>query len=159
MDAMIEDIGNLVGAIGDAGIDTNDLVIVCGPKEAVALKMFVAGRFNYPIISSVALKGKVAAFRRWSCRVRLRGSAASRNQSRVALTIQRRDAGGRSADCRADALGIPSGADQYQAARPGRLGGASWRRSSRRCYQLVMRVWWERLLIGVVIAAIIIALA
>jgi hypothetical protein len=62
MDALTDDLGNLVQAISDAGIDTNNVVFVAGPKEAVTLKIWVGGQFDYPILSSNALKGSVAAF-------------------------------------------------------------------------------------------------
>ena len=61
-DATFEDIGALAGAIADAGIDTRDLVYVAGPKQAVAMRMYLSNLFSYPILSSVALKGSVAAF-------------------------------------------------------------------------------------------------
>jgi hypothetical protein len=62
IDAMFEDVGNLAEAIGDNDIDVNELVFVGGPKQAVAMKMFLGDRFDYPIFSSVALKGSLAAF-------------------------------------------------------------------------------------------------
>jgi hypothetical protein len=61
-DAITEDIGTLAGGIGDADIDTNDLVFVGGPKEAVALKLWLSDKFDYPIFASNALKGSIAAF-------------------------------------------------------------------------------------------------
>jgi hypothetical protein len=60
--AMLEDVSNLAEAIGDNDIDVNELVFVGGPKQAVALKMFIGDKFDYPILSSVALKGSLAAF-------------------------------------------------------------------------------------------------
>ena len=60
--AMFEDVGNLAGAIGDNDIDVNELVFVGGPKQATAMKLYVGDRFDYPILSSVALKGCLAAF-------------------------------------------------------------------------------------------------
>jgi hypothetical protein len=62
LNAMFEDVGNLAEAIGDAGIDVNELVFVGGPAQAVAMKLFLGGQFDYPILSSVALKGQLAAF-------------------------------------------------------------------------------------------------
>ena len=62
LNAAFEDIGNLAEAIGDADIDVNDLVFVAGPKQAVALKLYLGARFDYPILSSIALKGSVACF-------------------------------------------------------------------------------------------------
>lgn len=62
VNAMFEDVGNLAEAIGDADIDVNELVFVGGPKQAVAMKMFLGERFDYPILSSIALKGSLAAF-------------------------------------------------------------------------------------------------
>jgi hypothetical protein len=60
--AMFEDVGNLAEAIGDNDIDVNELVFVGGPKQAVAMKLYLGDRFDYPILSSVALKGSLAAF-------------------------------------------------------------------------------------------------
>jgi hypothetical protein len=60
--AMFEDVGNLAGAIGDNDIDVNELVFVGGPKQAVAMKLYLGDRFDYPILSSVALKGSLAVF-------------------------------------------------------------------------------------------------
>jgi hypothetical protein len=60
--AMFEDVGNLAEAIGDNDIDVNELVFVGGPKQAVAMKLYLGDRFDYPILSSVALKGQLAAF-------------------------------------------------------------------------------------------------
>ena len=62
INAMFEDVGNLAEAIGDNDIDVNELVFVGGPAQATAMKMFLGGKFDYPILSSVALKGKLAAF-------------------------------------------------------------------------------------------------
>jgi hypothetical protein len=62
LSAMFEDVGNLAGAIGDNDIDVNELVFVGGPKQATAMKMYLGDRFDYPILSSVALKGSLAAF-------------------------------------------------------------------------------------------------
>jgi hypothetical protein len=62
INAMFEDVGNLAEAIGDNDIDVNELVFVGGPKQAVAMKMFLGEKFGYPIFSSVALKGSLAAF-------------------------------------------------------------------------------------------------
>jgi hypothetical protein len=62
IDAMFEDVGNLAGAIGDNDIDVNEMVFVGGPKQATAMKMFLSDKFDHPILSSVALKGSLAAF-------------------------------------------------------------------------------------------------
>ena len=62
MDALTDDLGNLIQAIADAGVDTNSVVFVAGPKEALTMKIWVGGQFDYPILSSNALKGSVAAF-------------------------------------------------------------------------------------------------
>jgi hypothetical protein len=35
--AMAQDIGNLIGAIGAAGIDPNGAILICGPREAMIL--------------------------------------------------------------------------------------------------------------------------
>lgn len=61
-DALAEDLGAIAEAIGDAGIDTEDLVFVAGPREAVAIRYFAGSKFTYPIYSSIALKGKIAGF-------------------------------------------------------------------------------------------------
>lgn len=61
LNAMYEDVGNLAGAIGDNDIDVNELVFIGGPKQAVAMKMFLGERFDYPIFSTVALKNCLAA--------------------------------------------------------------------------------------------------
>ena len=61
INAMYEDVGNLAGAIGDAGIDVNDLVFIGGPKQATAMKMFLGPHFDYPILASQALKNCLAA--------------------------------------------------------------------------------------------------
>lgn len=62
INAMFEDVGNLAEAIGDNDIDVNELVFVGGPKQATAMKMFLGDKFDHPILSSVALKGSLAAF-------------------------------------------------------------------------------------------------
>jgi hypothetical protein len=62
MDAMTDDLGKLMQAISDAGIDTNSVVFVAAPKEAVTIKIWVGGQFDYPILSANSLKGSVAAF-------------------------------------------------------------------------------------------------
>jgi hypothetical protein len=62
INAMFEDVGSLAEAVGDNDIDINELVFVGGPKQATAMKMFLAEKFDHPILSSVALKGSLAAF-------------------------------------------------------------------------------------------------
>jgi hypothetical protein len=62
INAMFEDVGNLAEAIGDTDIDVNELVFVGGPKQAVAMKMFLGPKFDYPILASTALKGSLACF-------------------------------------------------------------------------------------------------
>jgi hypothetical protein len=60
-DAMSEDIGGLLGAIGDAGIDTRGAVFVAGPREAVIAKARVGPKFDYPILTTLGLRAKVVA--------------------------------------------------------------------------------------------------
>ena len=62
VNAMMEDVSALAEAIGSADIDINELVFVGGPKQATAMKMFLGEKFDHRILSSVALKGKLAAF-------------------------------------------------------------------------------------------------
>jgi hypothetical protein len=61
-DAVAEDLGALAAAIGNAGVDTNDIVFVAGPKQATVIKFFAGALFDAPVYSSIALAGKVAAF-------------------------------------------------------------------------------------------------
>ena len=46
LDALYEDLGNLAGAIGAAGIDASNVVYVAGPREAQIIKAKVGARFN-----------------------------------------------------------------------------------------------------------------
>jgi hypothetical protein len=63
IDAMTSDLGNLVGAIGAAGIDPNGVVFVCGPQEALTIKVRVGPKFDYQILTTLGLPPKsVAAF-------------------------------------------------------------------------------------------------
>jgi hypothetical protein len=62
-DAMAADLAALIGAIGDAGVDPSDAVIVCGPREATVIKTKVGPRFDNPILMTLGLPAKtVAAF-------------------------------------------------------------------------------------------------
>jgi hypothetical protein len=60
INAMIEDMSNLAGAIGDSGIDTNELVFVGGPKQAMAMRAVLED--STTVLASQALKGSLAAF-------------------------------------------------------------------------------------------------
>jgi hypothetical protein len=62
INAIFEDVGHLAEAIADNDIDINEMVFVAGPKQAVAMKMYLGTKFDYPILSSIALKGSIAAF-------------------------------------------------------------------------------------------------
>ena len=63
-DAMVDDLGNLIGAIGAAGIDTSGVVFVAGPKEATMIKIKVGPKFDYQIFSTTLglAAGSVACF-------------------------------------------------------------------------------------------------
>lgn len=62
-DAMYEDLGNLTGAIGAAGIDPTGAVFVTGPREATIIKAKVGAKFDFPVLMTLALPSKsVAAF-------------------------------------------------------------------------------------------------
>lgn len=62
-DAMSEDLGALIGAIANAGIDPTGAVFVCSSREAAILKARVGPKFDYPILPTLGLQAKtVAAF-------------------------------------------------------------------------------------------------
>jgi len=46
VDAMATDIANLIGAIGDAGIDPSDTVFVAPPRQATKMRILVGPRFT-----------------------------------------------------------------------------------------------------------------
>jgi hypothetical protein len=63
VDAMADDLGNLAGAIGAAGIDASNVVYVAGPREAQIIKAKVGAKFNSPVLMTLGLPAKaVAAF-------------------------------------------------------------------------------------------------
>jgi hypothetical protein len=63
VDAMVDDLGNLAGAIGAAGIDASNVVYVAGPREAQIIKAKVGAKFNSPVLMTLGLPAKsVAAF-------------------------------------------------------------------------------------------------
>ena len=61
LDAMAEDLGNLTGAIGAAGIDPSSAVFVCGPREAIIIKAKVSPKFDYPVLMTLGLPAKSVA--------------------------------------------------------------------------------------------------
>jgi hypothetical protein len=62
VDAMAEDLGNLIGAIGNAGIDSTDAVFVCGPREATLINIKVGStKFTNPVLSTLGLPPKTVA--------------------------------------------------------------------------------------------------
>lgn len=60
-DAMVEDLGALTGAIGEAGVDTTEAVFVASPREATIIKTKVGPKFDYPILSTLGLPAKTVA--------------------------------------------------------------------------------------------------
>jgi hypothetical protein len=60
-DAMTDDLANLVGAIGTAGIDPSGAVYVCGPREASIIKTKVGPKFDSPILTTIDLPAKAVA--------------------------------------------------------------------------------------------------
>jgi hypothetical protein len=60
-DAMPEDLGALVGAIGASGIDPSEAVFVCSPREATIVKTKVGPKFDYPVLSTLGLPAKTIA--------------------------------------------------------------------------------------------------
>ena len=57
--AMAEDLGNLVGAIGNAGIDPSGAVYVCGPREATMIKILAGStKFDNPVLTTLGLPAK-----------------------------------------------------------------------------------------------------
>ena len=61
MTAMANDLGNLVGAIGDASIDPTGAVFVCSPREATIIKTRASARFDAPVLSTLGLPAKTVA--------------------------------------------------------------------------------------------------
>jgi hypothetical protein len=60
-DAMADDLGNLVGAIGDASVDPTGAVFVCSPREATIIKTRVGPKFDSPVLSTLGLPAKTVA--------------------------------------------------------------------------------------------------
>jgi hypothetical protein len=62
--AMAEDLASLAGAIGAAGIDASDIVYVCGPREATAIKARMGPLFDSEVLVTLGLPAAkmVAAF-------------------------------------------------------------------------------------------------
>ena len=58
---MAEDLGNLTGAIGAAGIDPTGAVFVAGPREATIMRVKVGPRFSNPILTTLGLAAKTVA--------------------------------------------------------------------------------------------------
>ena len=61
VDAMAEDLGNLVAAIGAAGIDPSGAVFVAGPREATIAKAKLGPKFDYPFLVTLGLPAKSVA--------------------------------------------------------------------------------------------------
>jgi hypothetical protein len=55
VNAMATDIGNLAGALADAGVDTESMVIVAHPKQATKLRLLAGPMFTYPVFGSSAV--------------------------------------------------------------------------------------------------------
>ncbi|WP_156928907.1 hypothetical protein [Bradyrhizobium sp. th.b2] len=60
-DAMAEDLGGLIGAIGTSGIDSFGAVFVCSPREATVIKTKVGPKFDHPVLSTLGLPAKTVA--------------------------------------------------------------------------------------------------
>jgi hypothetical protein len=55
VNAMAGDIGALAGALADAGIDTESMVIVAHPKQATKLRLLAGPMFSFPILGTPAV--------------------------------------------------------------------------------------------------------
>jgi hypothetical protein len=137
MDAMTDDLGNLMQAISDAGIDTNSVVFVAGPKEAVTMKNL--GRRPVRLSDTVRqfAQGQRRRVRGRRARYRLPGRSIDRDVEPGCAAFR----GFRSAadpDRKPDALGVPAGLDRGQGARSRRLGRRGWRCPDRARCQLVI---------------------
>jgi hypothetical protein len=55
VNAMASDIGNLAGALSDAGVDTEAMVLVANPKQATKLRLLAGPAFTYPILGTSAV--------------------------------------------------------------------------------------------------------
>jgi hypothetical protein len=61
--AMADDLGNLVQAIGNAGIDPTDAIFVAGPREAMIINTRIGPNFKSQVLVTLGLPAKsVAAF-------------------------------------------------------------------------------------------------
>jgi hypothetical protein len=60
-DAMSEDFGALLGAIGDAGIDTTGAIFIGSPREVGIAKTRVGPKFDFTILSTLGLPAKTVA--------------------------------------------------------------------------------------------------
>jgi hypothetical protein len=61
VDALAQDLGNLTGAIGVAGIDPSGAVFVCGPREATMIKIKASQKFDNPVLTTLGLPAKTVA--------------------------------------------------------------------------------------------------
>jgi hypothetical protein len=58
---MFDDLANLIGAIGSAGINPTDSVFVAGPREAAMMKSKLSPQFENPILMTLGLPAKSVA--------------------------------------------------------------------------------------------------
>lgn len=61
LDAMAQDLANLTGAIGAAGIDPTGAVFVAGPREATIIKTKAGSKFDNPVLTTLGLPAKSVA--------------------------------------------------------------------------------------------------
>jgi hypothetical protein len=59
-EGIADDLGQLAAAIGNAGIHTDDMVIVTTPKMAMKLSVLVSATFDNTVLASAALPGGTA---------------------------------------------------------------------------------------------------
>jgi hypothetical protein len=52
---MSGDLGALAGALSDAGVDTENMVIVTNPRQAVKLRLLAGPAFTYPVLGTSAV--------------------------------------------------------------------------------------------------------
>jgi hypothetical protein len=55
LNAMAGDLAALAGALADAGIDAEAMVIVTNPREAVKLRLLAGPNFSYPVLGTSAV--------------------------------------------------------------------------------------------------------
>jgi hypothetical protein len=55
VDAMAGDLGELAGALSDAGVDAEQMVIVANSRQAVKLRLLAGPAFSYPILGTSAV--------------------------------------------------------------------------------------------------------